>query len=217
MNWAEITIWLDGSARELRSGDRIKLLYQNEEILCQIVFSDGKSLLPGESAVAGCRLESPLGIKEGEGCLVKTSGSAKQIGRCTIERVHTPKPGLAEKQQIKVRQIEDRLLTNPFQPVLWSLIAKELFFFNPAEGKEIREYLEDTGIMVAIDEDLYFHRDALRAAKALIREYLEENGSITSGQTRDLLGSSRKFVIPLLKYFDAEGFTVRKGNGRVLS
>ena len=216
MNWAEITIWLDASAKELRSGAGVKLLWHNQVIPCRIVFSDRKSLSPGESAKAACRLESSLGIKAGQECLVSTFASPKHIGRCTIEKVYLPIPGLAEKQQIKVRQIEDRLLTNQFQPVLWSLIAKELFFFNPEEGEEIRSYLEDAGMIVAVDEDLYFHRDALQAAKALIREYLEHNGSITVGQARDLLGSSRKFVIPLLEYFDAEGFTLRKGNERIL-
>jgi len=124
---------------------------------------------------------------------------------------------LGEKQQLKVKQIEDRLLTNRYQPVLWSLIAKDLFFFNPAEGEQLREYLEAKGTIVPVSEDLYFHRDAIESAKDLIREYIENNGSITSAEARDLLGSSRKFVIPLLEYFDAQGLTIRKGNRRVLA
>lgn len=126
-------------------------------------------------------------------------------------------PGLGKKQQAKAEQIEARLLTNPFQPLLWSLISKELFFFNPQEGEEIRQYLEDTGVMIQMEEDLYFHRDAVARAQGLVREHLEQQGSITSAQARDLLGSSRKFVIPLMEYFDAQGFTLRKGNERVLA
>ncbi|HHX94451.1 MAG TPA: hypothetical protein GX691_01320 [Clostridia bacterium] len=123
---------------------------------------------------------------------------------------------MGDKQKIKARQIEERLLANPFQPLLWSLISKELFFFNPGEGEKIRQSLEDAGKIVRVSEDLYFHADAVRSAKKLIREYIETYGSITRTQARDLLKSSRKFVIPLLEYLDAEGFTERRENIRVL-
>lgn len=124
--------------------------------------------------------------------------------------------GLGPKQQVKAQQIEARLLANPFQPLLWSLISRELFYFNPQEGEEIRRYLQKTGVIVEVSDDLFFHKDAISRARELIREYILEHGSITSGQARDLLGSSRKFVIPLLEYLDAQGFTVRKGNERFL-
>ena len=124
-------------------------------------------------------------------------------------------PGLGKKQQIKAEQIEARLLANPFQPLLWSLISKELFFFNPQAGEELRSSLEEAGVMVQVGEDLYFHRDAIAQARDRILEYINRNGSITCGQARDLLGSSRKFIIPLLEYLDAQGFTIRKGNERV--
>ena len=70
--------------------------------------------------------------------------------------------------------------------------------------------------MVQVGEDLYFHRDAIAQSRELILEYINRNGSITCGQARDLLGSSRKFIIPLLEYLDAQGFTIRKDNERVL-
>lgn len=124
--------------------------------------------------------------------------------------------GLGSKQQAKAEQIEARLLANPFQPLLWSLISRELFYFNPQEGEEIRRYLQKTGVIIEVSDDLYFHKDALSQARELIRGYISEHGSITSGQARDLLGSSRKFIIPLLEYLDARGLTVRRGNERFL-
>lgn len=126
-------------------------------------------------------------------------------------------PALSDKQKIKARQIEERLLINPFQPLLWSLISKELFFFNPKEGEVIRRYLENAGEIIPVGEDLFFHVDAVNEAKKLVGEYIACHGKITVGEARDLLGSSRKFVVPLLEYFDAVGFTERKGNVRVLA
>lgn len=50
-----------------------------------------------------------------------------------------------------------------------------------------------------------------------MRKYLEENEQITAGGAKDLIGSTRKYSIPLLEQLDREGFTVRKGDYRVLN
>jgi selenocysteine-specific elongation factor len=38
---------------------------------------------------------------------------------------------------------------------------------------------------------------------------------LTVSQARDLLGSSRKYVLAVLAHFDAEGVTRRRGDERV--
>ena len=42
------------------------------------------------------------------------------------------------------------------------------------------------------------------------------NQDITLGTVRDLTGSSRKFILPLLEYLDSKGFTRRVGGKRIL-
>jgi len=39
---------------------------------------------------------------------------------------------------------------------------------------------------------------------------------MTAAAFRDLIGSSRKYTIPLLEYFDREGLTIRIGDIRKL-
>jgi selenocysteine-specific elongation factor len=39
---------------------------------------------------------------------------------------------------------------------------------------------------------------------------------MTAASFRDLIGSSRKYTIPLLEYFDREGLTIRIGDVRRL-
>ncbi len=48
---------------------------------------------------------------------------------------------------------------------------------------------------------------------ALLRD---ANQDITLAMVRDLTGSSRKFILPLLEYLDSKGFTRRVGEKRVL-
>ncbi len=221
MIWAQINIELDADANVvapggLANGDKILLQLGEYQVPCRLILTDRNVLFPGESAEARCIFDKTLEAQPGDTCFLVSFSTAKRIGSCTLLRMHRPLPGLGDKEQVKARLIEERLLTHPYQPVLWSLIAEELFYFNPAAGEELRQYLENTGVIVSVADDLYFHIEALNSAEKLICEYLEVHESISVGQARDLLGSSRKFVVPLLEYFDTQGITVRRGDRRFL-
>ena len=60
-----------------------------------------------------------------------------------------------------------------------------------------------------------FTVSAVDRARELVREHLTTHDTITVGDVRDLLGSSRKYVVPLLEHFDREGVTRRRGDVRI--
>jgi selenocysteine-specific elongation factor len=64
-------------------------------------------------------------------------------------------------------------------------------------------------------EGIVFTASAVDLARTSIRSALATRDSITVGDARELLGSSRKYVVPLLSRFDAEGVTRRRGDVRV--
>lgn len=76
---------------------------------------------------------------------------------------------------------------------------------------------QDRGLLARIDEGLYYHQDTLAAARRLIEEHVRQQGSITVSQFRDLTGSSRKYALPVMEYFDSIRFTRRLGDERVLA
>lgn len=80
--------------------------------------------------------------------------------------------------------------------------------------EEVFEALVEQGTLVKIAQDLYLHKEAVEAALQKMKEAAGPEG-ISAGQVRDLLGSSRKVVIPLLEYFDAQRITRRVGDVRV--
>jgi selenocysteine-specific elongation factor len=45
---------------------------------------------------------------------------------------------------------------------------------------------------------------------------LAEKGEMTAASFRDLIGSTRKYTIPLLEFFDRDGLTIRIGDVRRL-
>jgi selenocysteine-specific elongation factor len=77
--------------------------------------------------------------------------------------------------------------------------------------------LAEQGRVVRVAEDLFFHADAFAAVQETIRRLARTPEGITVGSVRDATGSSRKFILPLLEYLDAQKFTRRQGDIRVLN
>ena len=76
--------------------------------------------------------------------------------------------------------------------------------------------LERQGRIVQVERDRYYDRSALDAMIAQLRESLKPGQVYVPAQLRDVLGSSRKFLIPFLEFCDRRGITERRGDGRVL-
>ncbi len=86
----------------------------------------------------------------------------------------------------------------------------------PAEvggSPEIVRGLLREGLLVDLDGTI-FTATAVEQARQVVREGFERHGSLTVSQARDLLGSSRKYVLAILAHFDAEGVTRRRGDER---
>jgi len=76
--------------------------------------------------------------------------------------------------------------------------------------------LERQGRVVQVERDRYYDRIALDAMIAQLKETLKPGEVYAPAQLRDVLGSSRKFLIPFLEFCDRRGVTERRGDGRVL-
>ena len=71
------------------------------------------------------------------------------------------------------------------------------------------------GAFVRIGDDLY-RRSQIERMQSSIVELMRTNGSATMAQLRDVLGTSRKYALPLMEHFDSIGFTMRDGDVRRL-
>ncbi len=65
-------------------------------------------------------------------------------------------------------------------------------------------------------KELHFDAGAVGALREKLVAYLGERGEITVPGFKELTGLSRKYVIPLLEYFDLSKVTLRVGEKRVL-
>jgi selenocysteine-specific elongation factor len=75
--------------------------------------------------------------------------------------------------------------------------------------------LARNGSISRISNDLFYASPALDGLREKLVTLLREKGEIIPTDFRELTGLSRKFLIPLLEYFDSEKVTIRVGDKRV--
>lgn len=86
---------------------------------------------------------------------------------------------------------------------------------NYARKDELINYLLAEGLLLKINEELYFHSNAYSEARNLLRKHFSENETLTLAQFRDITGSSRKYAQALLEHFDQARLTRRVEDHRV--
>ena len=75
--------------------------------------------------------------------------------------------------------------------------------------------LTDAGDITKIG-DFYLSASAAAKARATVRAHIEAHGPITVAQIRDLLGTTRKYAVPLCEWLDDTGATIRRADLRHL-
>lgn len=128
------------------------------------------------------------------------------------------RPGFRVKLGDRQRALLDRIVeileagdTNP--PNAYE-IGKRLPAPLPAVH-EILQLGEDVGEIASLADDVLFTSRSLSVLRERIRNGTEGR-PFTLGEMRDSLGTSRRVAVALLERFDAEGFTERKGDARVV-
>jgi selenocysteine-specific elongation factor len=72
------------------------------------------------------------------------------------------------------------------------------------------------GDLIKINEDLCFARESLDQLRKDYKALLMKDGKATPVSFKELTGLSRKYIIPLMEYFDMNKLTVRVGDHRIL-
>ncbi|HEX8921315.1 MAG TPA: SelB C-terminal domain-containing protein, partial [Pyrinomonadaceae bacterium] len=85
--------------------------------------------------------------------------------------------------------------------------------------RKIFQLLLDNRLLVRVQPELYFHREALDLLLSKLREYGEQHEPerlIDVPTFKEIAGVTRKYAIPLLEYFDRERITRRAGDKRII-
>jgi selenocysteine-specific elongation factor len=162
--------------------------------------------------------------------------AAPELFRAALRRAEAEGALVSERELVRSRgrslelspadaALRDRL-ENIYREAALEAPTLEEAFARAAGAAGRREHLRkllqlliDAGALVRVREDLFFHRDALSALVAALRDYASARGPerlIDVAAFKELSGVSRKYAIPLLEYFDRERVTRRAGDKRVI-
>lgn len=85
------------------------------------------------------------------------------------------------------------------------------------EAAPVFKLMQDAGELVKVKDGLYFHGSAIEELKARVARWFDDHDDLDPAGFKELSGGlSRKYIIPLLEYFDRERVTIRVGDKRQL-
>lgn len=131
-----------------------------------------------------------------------------QTGAYLRRRSHRPE--LPAQMRPAAARIRANLEAQPLEPPARKTVA------TSPEEMQVLHFLIETGQVVEVGPDIVFLAEAWTRAVLLIKGHLRREGTATAGQLREVLGTSRRVIVPVLERLDHDGVTVREGDLRRL-
>lgn len=119
-----------------------------------------------------------------------------------------------DQEKIK-KLIIDLFEKNRYNPPRYAELT-EMLKLQEKSLSPVFNALVSSGDLVKVDQDTAFSKAAIETATSLVLNYIKENKSIQLGEFRDLLGTSRKYAMAILDYFDQIKITKRVEDKRIL-
>jgi selenocysteine-specific elongation factor len=136
---------------------------------------------------------------------IEVAGSVARIARWT--------PSLEAADSARAADILAELRRARHEPPSAAELTER---FGP-RAPDVLRFLERRGDVVQIADGRYYVSEAVRELVDTLRGRMEPGKAYGPAEIRDMLGSSRKYLIPFLEYCDRIGVTRREAHGRVWS
>ncbi len=121
--------------------------------------------------------------------------------------------------QVDQEDVKQKILTiykeNRLTPPYFKDLSKTLDI-EPKVAMDVLRLLVEQGHIIKVKEDLYFDNQSIEDLKDRLIDFLKHHGEISTPQFKEMTGASRKYVIPLIEYFDTKNITIRVGDIRKL-
>ncbi len=83
------------------------------------------------------------------------------------------------------------------------------------ELAEILQLLVREGVLVRLNDDLYYTAESMRDLSEQAVLFMQKHGELTIQGFKEQTGLTRKFLIPIFEYFDRTRLTIRMGDKRI--
>jgi selenocysteine-specific elongation factor len=140
----------------------------------------------------------------------KVIGDLRRIGRADF------KPKLSANLRKLKDKVVEAFKTARFQPPEPASFANQAGG-NAANLKDLFDVCVAESLLVPIAADIYLHADVEAEMRQMLKERLSAGPGMTVAEIRDLLGTTRKYAVPICEYLDQAGVTKREGDLRTLA
>lgn len=116
-------------------------------------------------------------------------------------------------QQRSIDEMIQRLTSEAFKPSNMSDLLKSQ---NDKHMKDILINLVESGQLIKINDAIYLTKAIYEKALSLLKSAFADKAGLSLSECRDILDTSRKYIVPIMEYFDGKGITKRVGDERML-
>lgn len=174
---------------------------------------------PAKTGISKGALQQKLPYHLEEGCFEAVLEESIRQEKIVIHEGEISHP----KASAGARNLEEQT-AQTLESLLFSYgatppVVADLFVeagIDQSRGAKALTLLEQQQKTCRISKTLCFAKPVLDAFYEKTKAYLLENEQGSATQLKEAMGTSRKYAIPLLEYFDDQKLTIRKGDVRVL-
>ncbi len=202
---ARPTAYIDGAAADELS-ERIRVVLARRESESPWLLGTTSLALARELAIDEPFLVRLLTAEAEDGSIAARSGYYSTLG-------HAPR--LTAEQRTFFENAAPLDAAQPLVPTPLDALLAELRRTRIAGLPQAFDTLLGTGALVKVGADVY-RGTQIAEIRTRLTEAILRDGPITMAAFRDAVGTSRKYAVPLMEWFDATGVTIRDGDRRTL-
>jgi selenocysteine-specific elongation factor len=197
--------YLDGAAADALA-ERISASFARRETESPWMLGTTSLALARELTVDEGFLLRFLAAEVDDGRLTSRAGYFATLGH---------RPRLSDDQRAFFERVVVADAAQPFVPVALDGVVAELRRVRIPGIAQAFDTLLATGALLKVGGDVYRATQIVEIRKRL-EAAVRRDGPITMARFRDAVGTTRKYAVPLMEWFDATGVTVRDGDVRAL-
>ena len=174
---------------------------------------------PRFSSIARARVASALADLENDalvsGLIDRLAASGRVVADSRAVALAGHEPKLSQAERKLKREIAEAYRVGRFSPP----DPSDWIAHGPPRSSTVPDLLallRDEEQIVQVGPGLYLDRDAESELRRKVLDRLADGGSMMMAELRDLLGTSRKFAVPIGEYLDRIGWTRRAGDARTI-
>jgi len=104
---------------------------------------------------------------------------------------------------------------NGLTPPYFKDLSKSLDI-DASAAKDVLMLLVEQQKIIKVKEEMYFSSQAIEDLKKQLVDFFQTRDELTTPDFKEIAGVSRKYLIPLIEYFDSKNVTIRVGDIRKL-